>query len=87
MPTNLQEEMIYALLTLAITVAFFLAGRGRRAENKIRREQGKQHGYETAGVLGPEKAFKIAEQLPDCPYRDGYVEGVAEMEDTMRRNL
>ena len=37
----------------------------------------------TAQSIGCEKAYKIADELPECAYRDGYVEGIASVEDNL----
>ena len=43
----------------------------------------KKGGALTARDIGCEKAYKIADELPECAYRDGYIEGIASIEDNL----
>ena len=77
--------MILVLIAVGIGYFTFVASGGK--QNKARYEHGKQMGALVAIGIGCEKAYKIADELPECAYRDGYVEGIASVEDAMGRNL
>ena len=86
---NPKEALVFFLPMILVSGAFIIGFfvfivSGRSKENKARYEDGKQVGAMTAQNIGCEKAYKIADELPECAYRDGYVEGVASIEDAMR---
>lgn len=88
---NPKEALVF-FLPLLVVVATIIVGvlaltKDSRKQNKARYEHGKQMGTLTAADIGCEKAYKIADELPECAYRDGYVEGIASVEDSIRRNL
>lgn len=91
MAPNAQEALIFFLPIVIVLGAFGLAIFGMtkhtRKLNKERYLNGKQIGAMCATNIGVEKAYKIADELPDCPYRDGYVEGVASVEEAIQRNI
>lgn len=85
MSWNVKEAIVFfppmIVVFGAFAIGFFVfivSGRGK--ENKERYEHGRQMGALTAQNIGFEKAYKIADELPECAYRDGYVEGIAEVE-------
>lgn len=77
----MNEMMIIGLIFGALFGAAMALDRTRNERSKQQEAAGRLHGYEAAKKLGCEKAFRIAETLPDCAYRDGYTQGVAEVED------
>lgn len=78
----MQEKMIMLGIFIGALVGAVVAlERTRGARYKQYIAEGRQHGRGTAESIGVEKAYRIAETLPDCPYRDGYTQGVAEVED------
>lgn len=85
---NPKEALVFFLPMIVVFGAFVivfltLIVSGRSKENKARFEHGKQIGAMTARDIGCEKAYKIADELPECAYRDGYVEGIASIEDNL----
>lgn len=89
---NPKEAIVFFLPIIIVFGAFAVAwfvfiASGRSKENKERYEHGKQMGALTARDIGCTKAYRIAEELPECAYKDGYVEGIASIEDAMQRNL
>lgn len=89
---NPKEALVFFLPFILVfgtfAAAFFVfIVAGGNKENKARYEHGKQMGALTARDIGCEKAYKIAEELPECAYKDGYVEGIASIEDAMQRNM
>lgn len=86
MSQNTQEALVFFLPFILVFGAFgaaffvFIVS-GRSKENKERYEHGKGMGAMTAENIGCEKAYKIADELPDSAYKDGYVEGIASIED------
>lgn len=85
MSPNVKEALVFFLPMILVFGAFIIGFfvfimSGRSKENKARYEHGKQMGALTARDIGCEKAYKIADELPECAYRDGYVEGIAEVE-------
>lgn len=88
---NPKEALVF-FLPLAVVLATIIVGvltltKDSRKQNKASYEHGKQMGALVATDIGCEKAYKIADELPECAYRDGYIEGIASVEDAMRRNL
>lgn len=86
---NPKEALVFFLPMVivfgAFVIGFFvLIVSGRSKENKARYEHGKQIGVLTARDIDCEKAYKIADELPECAYRDGYVKGIANIEDKER---
>lgn len=89
---NTKEAIVFFLPMVLVFGTFFIAFifyalSGSRKVNKERFEHGKGMGAMTAQNLGCEKAYKIADKLPDCAYKDGYVEGIAAIEDAEQRGL
>ena len=85
---NPKEALVFFLPMILVSGAFIIGFfvfivSGRSKENKARYEDGKQVGAMTAQNIGCEKAYKIADELPECAYRDGYVEGIASIEDNL----
>lgn len=85
---NPKEALVFFLPMIVVFGAFVivfltLIVSGRSKENKASFEHGKQIGAMTAQNIGCEKAYKIADELPECAYRDGYVEGIASIEDNL----
>lgn len=85
---NPKEAIVFFLPIILVSGAFIivfltLIVSGRSKENKARYEHGKQIGAMTAQNIDCEKAYKIADELPKCAYRDGYVEGIASVEDNL----
>lgn len=79
---NPKEALVFFL---PMVIGFFvLIVSGRSKENKARYEHGKQIGALTARDIDCEKAYKIADELPECAYRDGYIKGIANVEDKER---
>lgn len=70
--------LVIALVGFALLAVVFWA---KDPERPKRHEAGKGAGREVAKVLGCQKAYSIAESLPDGAYKEGYFEGVAEVED------
>lgn len=92
MAQNTQEILVFFLPMILVFGAFAIGflvyvTSGRSKQNKTRYEHGKGMGAMTAENIGCEKAYKIADELPEGAYRDGYVEGIASVEDATRRNL
>lgn len=88
MSWNVKEALVFFLPMVIVFGAFIIAFfafivPGRSKENKARYEHGKETGTLTARDIGCEKAYKIANELPECAYRDGYVEGIASIEDNL----
>lgn len=89
---NTKEAIVFFLPMALVFGTFFIAfifyslsGSGK--VNKERFEHGKQMGAMTAQNLGCARAYKIADELPECAYKDGYVEGIAAIEDAEQRGL
>ena len=85
---NPKEALVFFLPMIVVFGAFVivfltLIVSGHSKENKARFEHGKQIGAMTAQNIGCEKAYKIADELPEGAYRDGYVEGIASIEDNL----
>lgn len=72
--------LVVTLVSFALMAVVFWA-KLKDPERPKRHEAGKGAGREVAKVLGCQKAYNIAESLPDGPYKEGYFEGVAEVED------
>lgn len=88
MSPNVKEALVFFLPIILIFGAFVivfltLLVSSRSKENKARFEHGRQIGAMTAQSIGCEKAYKIADELPEGAYRDGYVEGIASIEDNL----
>ena len=81
MSWNVKEALVFFLPMIIVFGAFIIGFfvfivSGRSKENRARYEHGKQIGALTARGIGCE--------LPECAYRDGYVEGIANVEDKER---
>lgn len=76
-------KWVTAIAVLVVIFALMLAFGNTR--NREHYREGKMAGYATAKGIGCTKAYRIAESLPDCPYREGYFMGVSDYEEEKNR--
>lgn len=68
-----------ALLAVAMIFGLLCIAFGTTRNSKQRRQaynEGMAAGYEIGKTLGHRKAYKIAENLPNCAYKEGYLVGI-----------